>query len=406
MHAHPCHPARCSRSLLVGLAALLGVAFASAPHVARACGGCFAPSGEASPVIAHRMAVLMAADRTVLWDQFEYEGDPSEFVWILPVLGTEEVEVELSTGDFFQQLSAMTRVQLSGPFQSTGGGGRSPFFGCGGSADGGSYSRVEPPVTVYREATVGPYETVVIGSEDPDALVTWLRDHDYVIGDDLLPIIDYYTRRGSNFLALRISPDAYQKRMQPVRVTCPVASDTLPLRMVTAGVRSSVALELFVFGDVRYQAANFVNVEVDREEVTFSRTTSTYNYDALAAQALTQRAGEVWLTEFADQLDYWEYDPAEPDGQGGVYSAPDDWAVVRNVYSTPFLTRMRADLPVHALAGDLALEPSLLPSLPRTIQVTRFDDTPAEATAASGLPPVPALIVLGAGLLGVLRRRR
>ena len=62
--------------------------------------------------------------------------------------------------------------------------------------------------------------------------------------------------------------------------------------------------------------------------------------------------------------------------------------------------------PVHALAGDLALEPSLLPSLPRTIQVTRFDDTPAEATAASGLPPVPALIVLGAGLLGVLRRRR
>lgn len=356
-------------------------------------------------MIAHRMAVLMAADRTVLWDQFEYDGDPSEFVWILPVLGSEDVEVELSTDDFFQQLTSLTQVQLSGPFQSFGGGGRSRGFACGGGSDAGLSSPTQPEVTVYREDTVGPYETAVIGSEDPDALVTWLNEHDYLVSDDLLPVIDYYTRHGSNFLALRISPDAHQKRIQPVRVTCPVASDVLPLRMITAGVRSSVALELFVFGDGRYQAANFVNVEVDREAVTYSRLTNTYNYDALASEALTQRAGEVWLTEFADALQYEDFDPEVSDGEGGVYRAPDDWAVVRAVYPAPFLTRMRADLQVPALAGDLALERVTSLTLSRVIQVTRFDDTPLGATASS-LPPVPALIVLGAGLLGVLRRRR
>ena len=392
-----------SLALRVALTTALSLLAALPAARARACGGCFAPSGQASPVVAHRMAVLLAEDRMVLWDQFEYEGDPSEFVWVLPVMGSEEVELELSEDDFFQQLSSMTQVQLSGPFLGGGGSGRAGFA-CGASAALSSELPGQSPVTVYREETVGPYQTAVIGSEDPDALVSWLVERGYQVGDEMLPIIAYYVRHGSNFLALRIAPDARQKRIQPVRVTCPVGSDTLPLRMVTAGVRSSVALELFVFGDRRYEAANFVHVEVDRGEVTYSTETGTYNYDQLASTALAQRAGEVWLTEFARELDSLELNPAVGDGAGGIYEAAADWGVVRQTFPRPYLTRMRAVLPVGALEGDLALQASLGDDLSETVFVTRTAEAPVR-TAPSALPPASALLVLAAGLLGVLRRR-
>lgn len=392
-----------SLALRLALTTALSLIAALPAGRARACGGCFAPSGQASPVVAHRMAVLLAEDRMVLWDQFEYDGDPSEFVWVLPVMGSEEVELELSEDDFFQQLSSMTQVQLSGPFLGGGGSGRAGFA-CGGSAASSSGVPDRSVVTVYREETVGPYETAVIGSDDPDALVSWLLERGYQVGDEMLPIIAYYVRHESNFLALRIAPDAHQKRIQPVRVTCPVGSDTLPLRMVTAGVRSSVALELFVFGDRRYEAANFVNVEVDRAEITYSTETATYNYDQLASAALAQRAGEVWLTEFARALETWEPNPAVSDGEGGTYEAASDWAVVTQTYPSPYLTRMRAVLPVGALEGDLALQASLGGDLSETVAVTRTAEDPV-AAAPSTLPPVSALIILGAGLLGLLRRR-
>ena len=71
------------RALLWPLTAL-SCGLALVAQDARACGGCFAPPAEATSfVVAHRMAFAVNETRTVLWDQFSYEGDPEDFSWVL-----------------------------------------------------------------------------------------------------------------------------------------------------------------------------------------------------------------------------------------------------------------------------------------------------------------------------------
>src|SRR5687767_13059551 len=77
---------------------------------ADACGGCLVPQGERTLVSAHRMAMSISPVETTLWDQIEYDGDPSEFAWVLPI--QSQVEVGLSSDLLFAQLGSMTAVTV------------------------------------------------------------------------------------------------------------------------------------------------------------------------------------------------------------------------------------------------------------------------------------------------------
>jgi len=164
---------------------------------AHACGGCFTPPVQPtegiSTVESHRMIIELSPEQTILWDQIRYSGNPADFVWVLPV-PTPDAQVELADATFFDELDSQTapRVQPAYPLYPCGGG-----SGCGDAAAAGTDAVDHPyqpddPVTVYSEDTVGPYETVIIGSEDAGALRTWLVDHGYQVGAETEPIIDHY----------------------------------------------------------------------------------------------------------------------------------------------------------------------------------------------------------------------
>lgn len=397
------------------LTATLAAAAATllAPSRSHACGGCFAPTGQPSAVTAHRMAVALSPEESVLWDQFQYDGDPDDFVWVLPVPGGQEVDLELSSDTFFQALQQGTQVQLTGP-NLGGGTSGCAGFGCGGGASGGRAAAPESGmVTVYKQETVGPYETVVIGSEDSMELVNWLRDHDYAVPDNLLPIIQHYVELDSNFAVLRLSPGEGVDRIQPIRVSCPSLMTALPLKMITAGVRDTVSLELFIFADRnRYRAANFANATVPRDELAYDLSTGEYNYDELAAEALEKDAGRVWLTEYAMPSPNIGNIPVAGGDAGVTETAEEDWAVVDELFDEPYLTRMRAELFVEDLDEDLILQPAAgLGDLPPNIQVEKTTDgSRAEVIAdddrARASLPFPML--MWGAMIAVLgwRRRR
>src|SRR5678815_4642605 len=71
------------------------------------------------------------------------------------------------------------------------------------SGRGGVAEDMETPVTVVNQQTVGPYETVVLHSDDAMALTTWLTMNGYAVPDSVRPIIDFYTQRRMDFLALK-----------------------------------------------------------------------------------------------------------------------------------------------------------------------------------------------------------
>ena len=92
---------------------------------------------------------------------------------------------------------------------------------------------------MVHEGTVGPYETVTLSAENPNALAEWLEDNGYALPDNVKPIVDAYVAEDFDFIALRLQPNQGVAAMTPVRVITPGSGYTLPLRMVAAGVGES-----------------------------------------------------------------------------------------------------------------------------------------------------------------------
>jgi hypothetical protein len=391
-----------------GAAAVAAVAVWNAPSIALACGGCFAPTGEPSVVTAHRMVVAMNATETTLWDQFEYSGDPADFVWVLPIASHDGVDIQLADQAFFLYLAESTKVTLQAPFAPSTGGGGGCGFGCGDSDSASAdLAPMMSPVEIYERGVVGPYETLVLGSDSGSSLVDWLQDNGYSIPDSLVPTVMHYVDADMDFVVLRLTPNAGASQIQPVRVTTPGISTTFPLRMVSAGVVESVQLELYTIAEGRVEAQNFPNTQINEGDLVFDWSDQTFNYDVVRAEALTRDGGRMWLTEFSDRVQGDDLTIATfSDDNGELHSATADWEVAtRNLRGTPWITRMRADLPLSALEVDLELQASTRPARPGFYMVTNEVNRPEGTAPIAGrrIPPIFFFLV-PAALLFVSRR--
>ncbi len=260
---------------------------------ADACGGCFILPVQGNDtgtiVTAHRMALSVSTEQTILWDQIQYVGSPAEFAWVLPVKPGARIEV--GSQAFFDVLDAATGTSVTPPRLSC----KSPGFfgcsvapglgagatmGCGASeALGGNEGLEGPdPVKVVSHGATGPYESVILHSDVPGALSAWLLDHEYAIPDDIVPVIEAYQDEGFDFAALRLLPSSGVQQMRPVRVVSPGASPVLPLRMVAAGTGPRTAITLFVIGEGRYTTKNIPEVRIPRESVYWDFLSASSNY--------------------------------------------------------------------------------------------------------------------------------
>lgn len=298
-------------ALPLAMTLMSSLALVSNAHQAQACGGCFHGSNEATPsvVTGHRMALALSPTRTVLWDQVQYAGDPTDFAWVLPV--GAGAYIEEADDAFFESLEAVTATRVMSTVITCNGSPvsqqESSSGGCGsGSATGVQFAGDSPEegmqqggvrgVTVEHEGTVGPYETATIKSADPQALRTWLTTNGYAIPADIDPVIDAYVAEGASFIALRLQPGVGVQQMTPVRVITPGASPILPLRMVAAGTGATVDIVLYVIGEGRYGAVDRPAVEIGPDELTWDWSMARSDYAETRAAAL---AGGAFLTSFA-----------------------------------------------------------------------------------------------------------
>jgi hypothetical protein len=359
-----------SRASRLGALGCLLLAPLVVTDTASACGGCFhpPPSGPTSDytvLSAHRMALAITPGETILWDQIAYEGSPEDFVWVLPVAGSPVVEV--ADNGFFEALSAAATLTLTGPVPAcmlTPGMGlpttEAPFAYESGPL--ATYTGRSPDdmthADVLYQGVVGPYETVTIGSADPDALVNWLLDHAYQVPEETRPIIDAYSAMGMSFVVLRLRPDIDVQKMRPVRVRMSGTSPLLPLRMVAVGVGTTVDLELFVFAEGRMAASGFGNAEVDRSAIAFDWATGRFDYAARFDDALFAGASGTtnWVTELAGPAPEALLTSYRATGPlGDVHEAAADYAIASAGLTSPYLTRLRTRLTRAELDRDLVL---------------------------------------------------
>jgi MYXO-CTERM domain-containing protein len=346
---------------------------------AAACGGCFVPPEESTQVTGHRMLLSVSPTETTLWDQISYSGNPSSFAWILPTKGI--VEVGLSSDALFAFVEQATSVTIAPPPLNCPGppdgcqfpGGVDDGFGASAGAGGGSASG---GVTVVAQATVGPYETVQLKSDDPTALKSWLAMHNFSVPADVQPIIDAYVADHFDFLALKLVPGQGLDSMRPVRVTSPGASPTLPLRMVAAGTGALTPITLWVLGEGRYETANFDNFTIEPSSVVWNWDTQSSSYTTLKQAGFAKNAGLGWLTEAARPTSSFELTDnliqvaqnnagqsgyGDSMGMGAVEEATADAdKLLGNIApSSLWITRLHAELPRAALGKDLEVGASM-----------------------------------------------
>jgi hypothetical protein len=369
----------------VGLAAFL-IAFA-VPRDAAACGGCFHPPpppimGTTMTVLnAHRMALSISAHETVLWDQIQYSGDPTDFVWVLPIAGSPTVEV--ADNGFFEALVSATTITLTAPpaicaadASASASGSvaaqqlvRGPVATLVGTA-----ASIDTLGAIY-ESVVGPYEIVHIVGGDPMAMTNWLIAHGYEIPADAQPVLDAYASRGMGFVAARLQPGVGVDLMQPIRIRTPGVGLTLPLQMVAVGAGTTIDLELFVLAEGRMETANFPNREVDRGSLSYDYATDRFDYSALVEAALFSGTGTQtnWITDAAFAAPIASLAAYRSTSPGGdVHAAAADVSIVTANLAAPYLTHLVSRPARSELAADLTLRSSSGSDVPITIAASLF----------------------------------
>ncbi len=334
---------------IASMIAIAGIAWLYRPTPVHACGGCFSPQETITTVDSHRMVISLTIERTVLWDQIRYSGSPEDFVWVLPV-PTADAQLELADPIFFDDLERTTAPQIFPPALPPGPDCPPPPDGFGGGQDAAPSAPDAGGVDVYREETVGPYETAVIGSDDPNALYNWLIDHDYNVPPETVPIMSYYVDLKSKFIVMRLAPEQDVQAMQPVRVVYPGYMATFPLKMVKVGAYGTLDLTLWVIADQRYDASNYGTVTIDERDLIWDFARNTSNYTALFRAAIDNGGGKAWVAEYAQPtsavwFEAWE--EAEFAQRGIKY---------------PYLTRLRTSMLIDHIADDLLLAPAADPT--------------------------------------------
>lgn len=341
-----------SASLLFALGAL------SAPPEARAC-AVLTPD-ESAPVVGHKMILSVTQSQTTLWDQFAYSGAPESFGWLLPIKG--QVEVGLSSDALFDAFGQVTAPKIFKPTICPN--------SCGSDGGGSGGTGSNGGVDVIAHESVGPFDTVQIASNDPNALYDWLTANGFPVPAGVKPVLDAYVAEGFGFLALKLLPGAGTEAIQPVRVTMPGAAPSFPMRLLQAGTGDLTQVTLWIVGDGKWLPDGPEIVKITDADLTWDSAFAKSDYEAVRAAKLAATGGEGYLLEQALQYGSaafvepiqalvttdWEKSGYGTDAVTAQTSFDADMtAMFGPIGDTPTVTRVTADLSRPALATDLSL---------------------------------------------------
>ncbi|WP_437669295.1 DUF2330 domain-containing protein [Sorangium sp. So ce131] len=364
------------RSLVAGGIALALAVLGAPSNDAHACGGGFftRPSeAELTRVTGHRVVISMSSTQTVLWDQVQYDGDPSEFAWVLPV--KPGARLEIGADAWIEALDAATTPVVHPPPLDCGGDEPSSCA-CRDVGMSGTfilkfpeYRTPDPEqVTVVHSRAVGPYETYTLSTDAEGALDVWLTEHGFGIPEGARPILDDYVAAGFDFIAVRLRPTAGVDQMKPLRVVTPGLVTTFPLRMLSVGVKDTVALSVFVVAEGRVGVQGFPGAELDPAEVTWEFVERRSDYPDVRAAKLSPEGGEApWLTGYA--LGATLLTPR----QGHELAGPD--GVLVDTIADLYFTRAHANGDVAEVCSSTSFEEAAL-AKDEVVDLCPADDAP------------------------------
>ncbi len=270
-------------------------------NLAWACGGFFCqlvPIDQAGEQIIFRQD----GDQVTAVILIQYAGEAEEFSWVVPVPGIPDLSV--GSDLVFSPLEQATRPQFtllvdgepcSEPTFFLGGFGSAPV------SDDFSTGAEDSGVEVLQTLSVGPFDTQVISSDDPRALVTWLEENAYDLSDRGEELITPYVEEGMNFVALKLRQDQGVGDIQPLIMRYTSARPMIPIRLTAVAAEPDMGVIVWMLGDAPAAPVNYLSVEPNLTRLDwFSGTFNAYaSYQDLVTEAMNEAGGRGFATDFA-----------------------------------------------------------------------------------------------------------
>ncbi len=280
-----------------------------------ACGGFFCDGQQIDQVGERVLFTVDSVAGTVEAQiQIRYSGEAADFSWVVPISANPEIDV--GSDEVFTRLAAATdpayRIALTTvncdlcPVDPLAGFGEraseAPEADGDADADGGE-------VEIVRSGVVGPYETVVLSSDDPGALTTWLNANGYDIPPTAEPMIDAYVAAGDYFVGLKLARNADTGDLRPVIFRSSQTEPCIPLRLTAIAASADMPVFAWFLGDGRFVSTNYL--EVRPNDALFYA--AVLSYTETARRAIDEAGGRAFVTELAaDASDY--ADTLSPEG--------------------------------------------------------------------------------------------
>ena len=269
---------------------------------ADACGGLFC-DGQA-PVDQSGEKILFVVDSTGVEAhvQITYTGTDAQFSWVVPTRQVPTLSVGIDR--MFTVVAQRTTPQYSvnwhyptscGSGGGSGGSGGSGGYGGGiadaGSADGGG------GVGVVSSDVVGPYDSVVLTADDPQALKNWLQSNGYYLSPAGSALIDPYVQEHNYFVALKLHAGRNVSDIQPIVLRFSGNEPCVPLRMTAVAALNDMEVTAFLLGNARAVPTNYYEVVPDLARINWLQQGA--NYKAVISAAADEAGGNAFVTEYA-----------------------------------------------------------------------------------------------------------
>ncbi len=291
------------KSLLFGLCfSLLSPLFF--PASVFACGGLFCDTGP--------LMVNQAAERIVFAKhgdgyvtavvQVLYEGESSEFGWIIPVPGVPEVGV--SSNLAFTRLQTATNptfvmntiVEGSCKEERNNG-----SFNNGTSANNATANSADP--VVAAEGNVGPYDFVVIEVPNPQPdgamrAVEWLENNGYMAPEGSEVLFQSYLDEGMNLLAFKLTKNADAGDIRPIIMKYQSDKPMIPIKLTGVAANDDMGVLVWVLGNSQAITSNYKSLELNDSLFDWFFLS---NYNALVIRAANESGGQGFVTEMSEK---------------------------------------------------------------------------------------------------------
>lgn len=256
-----------------------------------ACGGLFCQNVPVDQQ-AERIIFTMNSDDTITaYVQINYSGEAPDFSWVVPVPSIPTLDV--TEIDVFNELDRLTQPIILFP----------QVPACADFPEDlqEPLSRQDDDyVDVLASGTAGPYAFDVIDSDEPDALIAWLRDNNYRITQEMGPLVDVYNEEGMLFLAMKLQPEIGIQAIRPIAMTYTSDLPMIPIRLTAVAAEPNMTILTWVFADEQAVPDNYAHITISNEDIRADLSNfAGHNYLQLLDTAIDEANGLAMITEYA-----------------------------------------------------------------------------------------------------------